>query len=485
MKRFQIIVVGSGFAGSLTAMIAQRLGFSTALIERGKHPRFAIGESSTPLANLLLQEIADTYDLPFIRPLSKWGAWQAELPQIACGLKRGFTFYHHKLGKPFAPDPNLQRQLLVGASANETVADTHWYRPAFDHYLVTKAQELGVEYFDQTNLNTFAESENQISLSGTHRGKPIDFSAEFLIDASGARGFLNRVLRLPEKSLPLLPPAQTLFSHFNGVADLPKAFQSSDQTPPYRPEQAAVHHIFPGGWIWVLKFNNGITSAGVAATDPIANQFQFSRGELAWRHLLAQLPTLAEMFKDSHASIPFIHQPRLAFESATVTGPRWALLPSAAGVVDPLLSTGFPLTLFGVTRIANLLANHWKKTSFPHELQTYSTITTLELETAARLVAALYATMDRFELFKQLSLLYFAAAHFSETQRRAGKSHLANSFLLSENQIFGNQLRRICEETTEGSAPEEMLVRKIRSAIKPFDLIGFTDPSKGPWYEAT
>ena len=61
---------------ALTAMIARRLGFSVVLVERERHPRFAIGESSTPLANLLLEEIADDYDLPCVRPLSKWGTWQ-------------------------------------------------------------------------------------------------------------------------------------------------------------------------------------------------------------------------------------------------------------------------------------------------------------------------------------------------------------------------------------------------------------------------
>src|SRR5438445_12267930 len=98
-QHFQIAIIGSGFAGSLMALIAQRLGFSTLLVERQRHPRFAIGESSTPLANLLLEEIADEYDLPGVRPLCKWGTWQRELPQLACGLKRGFTFYHHEIGK--------------------------------------------------------------------------------------------------------------------------------------------------------------------------------------------------------------------------------------------------------------------------------------------------------------------------------------------------------------------------------------------------
>src|SRR5436190_21045391 len=108
-RRAQVLVVGSGFAGSLMAMIARRIGFSVALLERGHHPRFAIGESSTPLANLLLEEIASDYDLPAVRPLSKWGTWQEKTPHLACGLKRGFTFDHHELGRRLEPDLKRQR----------------------------------------------------------------------------------------------------------------------------------------------------------------------------------------------------------------------------------------------------------------------------------------------------------------------------------------------------------------------------------------
>src|SRR5437899_2676326 len=93
---FDIAIIGSGFAGSLMAMIARRLGRSVVLIERTRHPRFAIGESSTPFANLLLEELATQYDLPRVRPLCKWGSWQRIYPEITCGLKRGFTFYHHR-----------------------------------------------------------------------------------------------------------------------------------------------------------------------------------------------------------------------------------------------------------------------------------------------------------------------------------------------------------------------------------------------------
>jgi hypothetical protein len=128
--------------------------------------------------------------------------------------------------------------------------------------------------------------------------------------------------------------------------------------------------------------------------------------------LLEQLPSLAEIFKPSRAVIPFVHSPQLSFRSGTAAGPRWAMLPSAAGFVDPLLSTGFPLTLLGVKRIAGLLNSHWHRPSFRPQLKDYAQLTLLELDTAAQLVGALYATMNRFDLFRELSLLYFAAASF-------------------------------------------------------------------------
>src|SRR6478672_491179 len=94
-RSFDVAIVGSGFAGSLLAMVCRRLGRSVVLIERGTHPRFAIGESSSPLANLLLEELCDRYSLDRIRPLAAWGSWRRERAEIACGLKRGFTFYAH------------------------------------------------------------------------------------------------------------------------------------------------------------------------------------------------------------------------------------------------------------------------------------------------------------------------------------------------------------------------------------------------------
>jgi hypothetical protein len=53
-------------------------------------------------------------------------------------LKRGFTFFHHTFDQPFNDDAQHRNQLLVAASPNDRVADTHWYRPDFDAFLVSE-----------------------------------------------------------------------------------------------------------------------------------------------------------------------------------------------------------------------------------------------------------------------------------------------------------------------------------------------------------
>ena len=466
-------------------MIAHQLGRSVILLEKNKHPRFAIGESSTPLSNILLENLATRYHLPSIAPLSKWGSWQQTYPHVACGLKRGFTFYHHILGVPATTDPKHQRQLLVAASPHDRIADTHWYRSEVDHLFVQEAQTLGVKYLDEVKLQNVSESENEIRLQGRRNNEDFSVRARFVVDATGPRGFLHHALALQESPLPDFPVTQALFSHFTGVARFAEQISDHDsELPPYPVDDAAVHHIFDGGWIWVLKLNNGITSAGVAATDKLANRLRLSEGPAAWQRLLDLIPTLKNQFANSQAVQPFTCMPRVSFRSSAVVGKRWALLPSAAGFVDPLLSTGFPLTLLGVSRLAKILECDWDKPEFAERLQSYASQTDNELLAAADLIAALYATMDRFPVFASLSMLYFAAASFSESARRLGKVNLARSFLLHDDPHFGAAMRRCCQRAKNACAQPEIheLAQEIARAIEPINIAGLGNPQRRNWY---
>jgi FADH2 O2-dependent halogenase len=467
------------------AMIAKRQGYSVLLLERGKHPRMAIGESSTPLANLLLEQLAVRYDLPAIRPLAKWGSWQRAYPRVACGLKRGFTFYRHDLGIKDKLDPDHLHQLLVAASPHDEIADTHWYRADFDSVLVDQAQGLGVDYLDEARIDRFVAGQDGVTFDVLKNGEAIQFRAGFAVDATGPRGLLHRALQLPEASLPDYPVTQALYSHFSNVT-LPDASREANgqELPPYPAENAAVHHVFDGGWIWVLRFNNGMTSAGVAATEEASIRLNLREGEAAWRRLIDSIPTLQEQFAMARAEVPFTFVPQLAFLSGRICGYRWAMLPSAAGFVDPLLSTGFPLTLLGVGRLAEILDDDWNSSSFSSKLESYARMTRAELLATSQLIGSLYANMNNFRVFKAISLLYFAAASYSETARRLGKPHLAKSFLLQDNRVFRPACKNIFERARHLTSEQEstLLIEDILCAIEPFDVAGLGNPNRRSWY---
>jgi FADH2 O2-dependent halogenase len=234
----------------------------------------------------------------------------------------------------------------------------------------------------------------------------------------------------------------------------------------------------------VLQFNNGITSAGVAATDKLAGHLRLSEGPAAWQRLLDLIPALKNQFANSQAIQPFTYMPRVSFRSDVVAGKRWALLPSAAGFVDPLLSTGFPLTLLGVSRLGEILERDWDKPGFTASLQSYACQTDNELLAAADLIAALYATMDRFPAFAALSMLYFAAASFSESARRLGKSHLALSFLLHDDPHFGPAMRRCFQYAQKHCTQPDVdeLSKEISQAIGPINIAGLANPHRRNWY---
>lgn len=374
---------------------------------------------------------------------------------------------------------------MVAASPHDGIADTHWYRADFDSFLVREARECGVEYLDEVTLTECVELDGGMRLAGARAGGDITIEAGFVVDATGPRGFLHRALKLGESNLPGFPVTQALYSHFSGVERITNL--SSDgywEGSPYPVDDAAVHHVFDGGWVWVLRFNNGIVSAGLVAVDDLANDLELSKGEASWNRLLQRIPGIQEQFANAKAVQPFRHIPRVGFRSASVAGNNWALLPSAAGFVDPLLSTGFPLTLLGVTRLAEIMEHNWSSKDFHAQLETYAVKTDGELLATARLIGALYANLANFPVFTALSLLYFTAASYSEMVRRLGKPRLATSFLLYEDPRFGPNCQRILQRALAVGRGRESaeLVEEIFRTIEPFDVAGLGRRERSNWY---
>jgi FADH2 O2-dependent halogenase len=470
---FDLAIVGSGFAGSLLSMIATRLGLRVLLVERGRHPRFAIGESASPLAGVLIEDLADRYDLPRVRPFASYGAWRRQYPEVVCGLKRGFTYYKHAEGTRYVPAPDRSNQLLVAASPCDEISDTHWLRADVDHFLAREAVALGVEYLDQTTLEGIAWQPNgDAVVTGRRDDGPLRFRSRLVIDASGPRGFLARALELDAPGFAAYPVTQALYSHFTGVTRCEAMAEYADrEPPPYPVDAAALHHVFDEGWMWVLRFDNGVTSAGVAVTDAFAAELRLSDGEAAWHRLLARYPTIAAQFTDAHAIREFTWMPRLAYRTTVASGPGWALLPSAAAFVDPLFSTGIPLTLLGIERIAGLLER-----SHRLDADAYSDTTLAEADHTARFIAGCYAAFPRFDDFVAYSMFYFSAASFSEMTRRLKRR--GGGFLCADDGTFASDVARLSPPRATGA----QLHRDVAGAVERFNVAGLCAPAKRNWY---
>jgi FADH2 O2-dependent halogenase len=470
---FDLAIVGSGFAGSLLAMIARRLGARVALIERGRHPRFAIGESASPLAGVVIEQLADRYDLPRIRPLGSYGAWQRHYPEIGCGLKRGFTYFKHARDVRYRAAPDRANQLLVAASPSDEVADTHWLRADVDRFLVTEAASLGVDYMDTVSVDALEwRPDGEVALRGARGGRSWRLSARAIVDATGPRGLLARLLSLDAPGFAGYPSTQALYSHFVDVArceHMPE-YASAD-TPPYPIDAAALHHVFDEGWMWVLRFGNGVTSAGVAVTDALAADLRLSDGEPAWTRLLARYPSIAAQFADARAIREFTWMPHVPYRASRAAGAGWAMLPSAAGFVDPLFSTGMPLTLLGVERLAAILEagapGRPAGADADRRLREYEQITLAEADHTARFVAGCYAAFPRFQDFTAGSMFYFAAASYSEMARRLGRP--TRGFLCMDDAEYAAAMARL--------SPDE-----VAGAIDRFNVAGLCDPAKRNWY---
>lgn len=499
-----VAVVGSGFAGSLLARILATLGRVVVLLERGAHPRFAIGESTTPLANLSLERIARRYGLPDCHNLAAHGRWIEHLPHLRRGLKRGFTFYRHHPGQPLAcPEQDAER-LMVAASPSDHVADTHWLRADADHHFVREAVAAGVDYRDRVHLTRCEFSARGALLTGRRDDAEFRLDARFVIDASGPGGFLARQLGIPDGIDRTFTRSDLLFSHFANVplvSDLVPGLSNASR--PYPDDWAAVHHVIDEGWMYSLRFDDGVVSAGFLLRDAGRTGGSMNEpAEARWRTLLARYPTIAAAFGDATALMPIAYRPRIQHRLARATGERWALLPHAYAFVDPLFSTGIAWALRSVERLALAFEQSGvgegaksgaRGVPSAGQLARYEQLLSAEADQIDRLVAGAYDAMVHFDLFTAHALIYFTAVSYAEASQRIlpGDDVAWSGFL----GVGDAAIERVPEEsrarlraltragTWAGSAADRAgYVRWATDAIAPRNICGFGDAGRRHLY---
>jgi FADH2 O2-dependent halogenase len=486
----EVAIIGSAFAGSIMARVLAAIGYDVVLLERGTHPRFAIGESTTPLANLSLERIALRYGLVDCYRLAAHGRWLGHYPDVRRGLKRGFTFYRHH------PDRQLgDERLLVAASPNDTVADTHWLRADVDHHFVREAVAAGVDYRDRVEVSGATFDSQGIRLAGSHAGTPFELRAGFVIDASGPGGFLARQLSIPSGLERTLTRSGVVFSHFTGVRPM------SDVAPdlpagPYPDDWAAMHHVIDEGWMYSLRFDHGVTSAGfVLRADRGRSVTEAESPEASWRRLLARYPTINACFADATPLFPMAFRSLIQHRLTRAAGERWLLLPHAFAFVDPLFSTGIAWALRAIERVALSFEQSNHALPSADDLERYDALLHAEADQIDRMVAGAYEAMAHFDLFAAQAMLYFTAVSFAETRQRLilrdADTAARSGFLGVGDAVLeplpDASLRRLRHITRNENSPGTIEERQrfsdwVREVIVPRNIGGFGEPTRGNLY---
>jgi FADH2 O2-dependent halogenase len=511
-----VLILGSGFGGSLLALILARAGKSVVMVDRSRHPRFAIGESSTPLADRTLAQMADRYQLPELRPLCHWGSWKREYPDLLCGKKRGFTYFDQTSADDVSIENFDERRLLVSASINDEYSDTHWLRSDIDQFIFRLANTAGVVTFQNCIYQLEADGDAWI-LKVSSSDEPALSNASmcvetlesfgaylvkapFVVDATGSSKGILSTLGIADQTASLKTHSRSLFAHFEAATaceQLLKDSQINLAAFPYHCDDAAVHQVCPDGWMWQLRYDDDTLSAGFMIDERPSAQRErppFSTPQEEWDWRIQRAPFLARQFRNARIVRPdsgLQQTSRIQRLTSQAAGSNWAAITNTAGFIDPLHSTGIAHTLFSVSRLAEILLMSGNAAERDRCLRMYSESLIEEIRCVDELVEGCYEAIPSFRLWCFWGMLYFAAATSME-QSLDGASG-GTSFLRANDPDFRSMLKEARDRlaVARHAAPadrknaEQMFESWLCSAVAPWNQVGLFDPTCNGLYSKT
>jgi FADH2 O2-dependent halogenase len=498
-----VTILGSSFSGSLLAWILARQGLRVVLLDRATHPRFAIGESSTPVADMLLARCAARFDLPALAPLARYGSWKRAYPEIGCGRKRGFSYFAHAsagnaAGRPFADTPEHAASLLVAASASDESSDTHWLRSDVDAFLFRQAVAAGARSREGCTVERLDRQDDwHVAWRQAPSGPTESCTSPLLIDATGSGGLLARVLGLSRLDDTLATHTACTSTHVEGLGSWDAArLAAGDPSTlePFPSDAAAQHHLVEGGWLWMLRFDSGLASVGLVHRLAGGHDGMKASGP-AWQETLARHPSLAALFAEARPVRPFATTNRLTRLWSAASGPGWAMLPTTCGFVDPLQSTGIAHALWGVWRLAGLILSGGPAASGGYDTphwRAYGRDVVEEVRWIDALVSGCYECLGDFRLFTFACHLTFLPTIAFERALAAGDDSagflacrnraLVEAILSARRRLVGLARSRAGSgdrdhhDWTLHPEPDRPL-DDLQALLAPWDPAGLLDPS--------
>ena len=367
-EQYDVAILGAGIAGGMLGAVLARNGVRTLLLDAGTHPRFAVGESTIPYTSAMTKIIAERYQVPEIEPLASFRGIVEKVTPM-CGRKQNFGFVYHQDGRP--QDAEQINQLVIPEWQR---TESHLFRQDIDSYLFNVAVGYGAEPCLGVRV-TGIETDRATGVV-VHTADGAKYFAKYLVDGAGYRSPVADAFGLREEPTRARHHSRSFFTHMIGVTPFDEASAAKSHKQPIPWHHGTLHHVFDGGWLWVIPFDNHegalnpLCSVGLTLDERIYPRTSLTPPQ-EFRVFLDRFPQIAEQFSRAKAVRPWVATGRLQYSAKATVGDRWCLTAHAAGFIDALYSRGLTNTFEVVNSLAWRLIeaaqdNDWRTERFAY-----------------------------------------------------------------------------------------------------------------------
>lgn len=356
-NEYDVLILGSGVAGSVLATVLSCQGKKVCVVEQGQHPRFAIGESTIVHTSYMLRLLALKYDVPEFLNLTSYN--QLLKINTTSGVKRNFGFVYHSQGQSLREDHCLQSVIPDFPHGPEA----HWFRQDIDQYLVHVAIQYGVTVKQATSIEQLEIAD---SVTATLPSGEV-ITAQYVFDCSGFQSPIAIKHALRPAVAPFETNSRVIFNHFLNV-------QPFDEVAPCtvarRWHQGTVHHLFKGGWFWVIPFNNTdkstnmLCSIGLVLNRDVHPENDDLTAEEEFWSYAKQHPTILAHLQGAKPVRKWVGTGRMQYGCERTVGDRYCVLGHSAGFVDPLFSRGLGFTLEAIDLAVEQITLAFERSDF-------------------------------------------------------------------------------------------------------------------------
>ncbi|MET8690816.1 tryptophan 7-halogenase [Streptomyces sp. NPDC004732] len=345
---YDVAILGAGMAGGMLGAVLARNGVKVLLIDAGVHPRFAVGESTIPYTSAMTRIVAERYRVPEIEALASFRGIQDKISPLS-GRKQNFGFVYHREGQD--QDPEEINQLVVPEWQR---TESHLFRQDTDAFLFHLAVRYGATPLLGTRIADIETGPEGVLLR-CDKGR--EHRARYLVDCGGFRSPVAEKFALREEPTRARHHSRSMFTHMVGVTPYDQAPSAAGHKQPSPWHHGTLHHVFDGGWLWVIPFDNHegalspLCSVGLTL-DERAHPKGALEPQQEFEAFLARFPQIAEQFTGARTVRPWVSTGRLQYSSTHTVGERYCLTAHAAGFTDALYSRGLTNTLEVVNSLA-------------------------------------------------------------------------------------------------------------------------------------